>query len=310
MNGSVFYSFMFLLLLSPVHSFGTYWVDRSCRRPDRHFERAFEDYQTWARRGAERLSARDPLQTEYFDRLFNSPSPHYYQDAMTLVTLTLGGGNGVSNMLPEPSGNRTQANYRFYCDNDSSNFPVENANRNPRWRLRADPDPAPAGYLPQERRPFILNRGPGQEQYREYIDEDNGILGTGGCAMPHVLAVTHRAKMPQILPGQPENRATVTVCDSLLNERLPDLGATFIPTGIPIDNFKAVTAFSLLHESTHLPDINLNDQPFRLDRSGFAYGWYAATALTSQERLQNPDNYAFFSLVCTPNQIPGTVLIL
>ena len=56
----------------------TYWIDQSCRRPDRHFEIAFDDFLSWAGRGSARLRTPfDILQVEYFPRLF---TPLYYYD--------------------------------------------------------------------------------------------------------------------------------------------------------------------------------------------------------------------------------------
>ncbi|KAL9107647.1 MAG: hypothetical protein Q9227_007454 [Pyrenula ochraceoflavens] len=73
----------------------------------------------------------------------------------------------LSKLRPEPSNNRDQANYRYYCDDDA---------RRGRWRLKDDPPESqrPRDYVLQSQR-HMPHRALPNEQFQEWIDVDNGM---------------------------------------------------------------------------------------------------------------------------------------
>ena len=153
----------------------TYWIDESCRRPDKHFEKGFNTFRRWARKAGIRLG-QNALQNQYFEMLF-APSDFKEHEAMLFFVKrkqcdsfwwralifqskpeTLGYSKrypGLSGIVKEPNNERNRSNYRFYCDNDP-----QTSNGPSRWKTRKGrKDPRP--------------RRPGFEKHPEREDLDN-----------------------------------------------------------------------------------------------------------------------------------------
>ncbi|KAL9113363.1 MAG: hypothetical protein Q9227_002404 [Pyrenula ochraceoflavens] len=172
---------------------------------------------------------------------------------------------GISGMTPQPDNDRSQANFRFYCDNDP-----QDVDGNSRWRLKQDPYPLPPHpYVRQIDRPPYSEDTETSEPFREWVDYQNGVeMGeTNGCQHPLTDAETYYITTPKF-PGQKQPRATITLCDSFLDhEPIPSLDKMGPDVdlerleggrlgdgswGFPIDHFLTMTAFVLLHEARAL----------------------------------------------------------
>ncbi|KAL9108176.1 MAG: hypothetical protein Q9227_007031 [Pyrenula ochraceoflavens] len=297
----------------------TYWLHSSCIAPDSPVLPSFADALRWERSAANRLINRDPLQHEYFKRLFSpagQPGEPQYEDLVTKVAGMLGHSSvkpGISNMVREPTNDRNKANFRFYCDNDRLDGGSQ------RWTLRPDPpvEQRPDGYTPQSKRPFILAASPG-EACQEYFDPNNRMVmdkgDRGGCQTPQTCASTYRVKLPG--PWTPGVRATVTICDyvlkqhefkPVLHEAVNTQDVTkFSPVMIgdrmfyPIEFVESLISEVILHEMHHLPAWWLEDEPSPLRDSapvfeGLAYGWRDVQALSPDKQINNVNNFVYFA---------------
>ncbi|KAL9617772.1 MAG: hypothetical protein Q9160_007485 [Pyrenula sp. 1 TL-2023] len=157
----------------------TYWIDRTCRRFGSHFEDALNEALRNAATAAQRLISNDPLQHEYFRRIFSPPDqqgqPKYEKLAQKVGSI-LGHPTlrpGISGIIPVPNNDRSFSNYRYFCDNDYL-YPSGSS----RWRIRDDPDPLPPKpYKPQKERPgpFSVYIPPDAGQLQDLVDIQNGV---------------------------------------------------------------------------------------------------------------------------------------
>ncbi|KAL9106109.1 MAG: hypothetical protein Q9227_008809 [Pyrenula ochraceoflavens] len=278
----------------------TYWIDQSCRRPNHHFELAFIDTQSWASLGLDWLTGTpDVLQQEAFRRLFGSGEVSFDMRIKRIVMRAL---DHIRKIVPEPNNDRSQANYRYYCDNDAAD---PNPDSTTRWKIKEDPPPArrPRDYIPQRQRP-PRHDAPPDHPYQEWVDADNGmVMADMGCQKaPALQAVTFRTKRPGRSTRNQQLRATVTLCEWQLTEGFPTFESLpFVDVRDEsirfLDEFRTASAFVLLHESLHLPPKSLDDLPSPTDQGQLAYGWRNAIALSPPLKVRNPDNYAYFCLL-------------
>ncbi|KAL9109655.1 MAG: hypothetical protein Q9227_005692 [Pyrenula ochraceoflavens] len=299
-----------VLLLLTLVPFGiclnpyTYWIDASCDRLfGERFQRAFNDARTWAQRGADKLAISDTLQEEYFRRFFAPAGDPVYNTRVEDVTRQLGHPfltPGISGMIPEPNNDRRKANYRYYCDNDPQD-PRKNSTT--RWKLRSDVPKQyqHSGYIPQQDRPPWAEHEFGQP-YQEFEDRDNGMLMGAGTGCQSTIerlpqGVTYTLKRPgRPPPGQPEMRATITICNVLFKHiSRPDLASLEQPVVslLPVYAISSLPTYTILHEACHLPPWNGVDYSWGASEEG----WSEIQNLRIGQKMVNPDNYVYFSLV-------------
>ncbi|KAL9112030.1 MAG: hypothetical protein Q9227_003650 [Pyrenula ochraceoflavens] len=180
---------------------------------------SFYEMQKWAERAADRLQKPDNQpQQRYFYQLFTAPDDLHYPEYVESVKNVFG---GISKFTPVPNSDRSQANFRYYCDNDPLPS-TEDSSR--RWTVRDDPPEPdrPEGYILQKNRRFYNDPDrPQYEAWQEYQDQENEMLAHGDifCSRPEgdrePVAITYVVKSPTPLAGrtseQPDVRATVTV---------------------------------------------------------------------------------------------------
>ncbi|KAL9105778.1 MAG: hypothetical protein Q9227_009080 [Pyrenula ochraceoflavens] len=193
----------------------TYWVHSSCITRNSRFLAALAESLVSARSAANRLRDQDSLQLEYFQRLFKPTGnpgdlDHAFVSAMVIDKfgndeMPSSSRDGVGQIIREPRNNQTNANFRFYCDNDRLD--------GGRWRLRSDPPPEqrPRDYVLQADRSFILNRRSPRQPFQEFEDPTNQILmgESAGCHKEQNQAASYRELIET--SSQPLLRATITV---------------------------------------------------------------------------------------------------
>ncbi|KAL9113194.1 MAG: hypothetical protein Q9227_002529 [Pyrenula ochraceoflavens] len=271
-------------------------------------------------------SPRDPLAVQYFERIFapgGRPGEDAYEKRVKATVSELGHPTlepGISGI--EPTTQRQQANYRYYCDNDPQDIQGTS-----RWKLKKDPplSDRPPSYIPMRKRVSKQDARPGQPT-REWEDRDNGVQMDGtGCHGEKAAAVTYRT----LLPGYdrlPSVRATVTVCYQILKSRkLTDRSTKLCPpfftrelkfTSVnemmdkPVDlnllravknsrfyvDVLAVNlkSYVISHSMNQLPpwtrgDLVIGDE--------LALGWRTVNSLPARQRLLAVDTYVFYALV-------------
>ncbi|KAL9114319.1 MAG: hypothetical protein Q9227_001741 [Pyrenula ochraceoflavens] len=167
---------------------------------------------------------------------------------------------GIAQIAPVRSNDRTRANFRYYCDNDEV---IRTHGIDPRWTIRPDPPlkSRPPGYVKQEDRLEYWDplRRP-DDVFREYEDTDNGILrGTASCDLPgtNVDMVLHTIKKP------------------------------YWPQRIWQPSNRATITVSRQRSR----------RGSAVDTETFALGWHDVQRLLPDEKIANPANYVYFSLV-------------
>ncbi|KAL9625410.1 MAG: hypothetical protein Q9160_000473 [Pyrenula sp. 1 TL-2023] len=156
--------------------------------------------------------------------------------------------------------NRKKSNLRIYCDNDG-----QSPNGGTRWRLYPDRprERWDDGYVPNSRR-SRFDAPFAAEPFQVWVDDDNGLQTIhSGCQNQGMLAYTHN-DIWKSLPDQPAIRTVVTFLHANPH-KIPDQRATLPGSG-----------------------------PGRL-----AYTWPELLHLPSLLKLQNVNNYAYFSLLAT-----------
>ncbi|KAL9106718.1 MAG: hypothetical protein Q9227_008287 [Pyrenula ochraceoflavens] len=247
--------------------------------------------QKWANRAAQRLvDLSDPVQQAYFQRIFTPIEDPEYHEHVEKVTLEGVLGYpflepGISGMAPVPNNNLTRANLRIYCDNDDYSISRESSAR---WKLKEDPENPPTDYVPQELRKkhWDPSRRP-DEAFQEFEDNDNGMTASNlSCQLLNALGSSHFViDKLATLDDIPRN-AFLTELDDLANSGT-------------LDVLTALTSAVLLVSTSLLPawGLKIPDPPQQTFMG--AWTWHDVQALRPEEKILNPYNYLYFSLLAT-----------
>lgn len=245
----------------------TYWVDISCTGK---IPNTIEEAIYMARRASQRLAdEHDDYFADIFDRLFNT-------DATDRVSL--GRAQNVMYTISDlkVTLNQEQSDVRVYCDDDSWGS-------GGRWQVVPDIYVLPAGF------PRNSERTRGKDQ--EFYDPINGmrtapdILGCKTLSL-NPLGVTYRAQaIGDYWSTENNRRSSITLCELGIGKPRSfneiDDDANY---DVDLDDYRAMTSFTMLHEFTHMIGIDTLD---------YAYDIVGCQSLFNPEALVNAQTYAY-----------------